>query len=69
MATMKRKRKDWKKNKTKKARKRNEKEYRLPWGRNIRDPNPDRECFPPPGAQNDKAHRGRESPAPRPSMN
>ena len=69
MATMKRKRKDWKKNKTKKPRKRNEKEYRLPWGRNIRDPNPDRECFPPPGAQNDKAHRGRESPAPRPSMN
>ena len=69
MATMKRKRKDWKKNKTKKARKRNEKEYRLPWGRNIRDPNPDRECFPPPGAQNDKAHRGRESPAPGPSMN
>ena len=50
-------------------RKRNEKEYRLPWGRNIRDPSPDRECFPPPGAQNDKAHRGRESPAPRPSTN
>ena len=68
---MKRKRKDWKKNqkKRKQNRKRNKKEYLLPWGRNIRDPNPDRECFPPPGAQNDKAHRGRESPAPRPSMN